>query len=62
MTSKEWDHFFYCETSILLNILVLACMYPLRVSRGPHDLCLRPSLVNLSKALGELGQEIEMNF
>ena len=32
------------------------CMYQLRVSRGPHNFGLGLALVELVKALGELGQ------
>ena len=51
MTHKKWDIFLYGEIYIPLNISIDSiqptCMYHLRVSRGPHDLCLGISLVEL---------------
>ena len=51
MTPKNGTFFFYGATYISLNMNIDGIqptfMYPLRVSRGPHDLCLGLSLVEL---------------
>ena len=53
MTPKEWDIFFYCETSCSLNIGKVLSMISFYVSFH---------LLSLSKALGELGQKIEIHL
>ena len=51
MTLKKWYNFFYGETNISIKINIdtkqLICMYQLRFSGGPHDLCLGISLVEI---------------